>query len=83
MLRTAFPDAHYTLEDRIAESDKGAARWTFRGMHQGEFIRENPLKGSTRKGEGMSGPSDSKTLSIHNPTEDMGGTIARSRRLGT
>ena len=28
MLRTAFPDLHYTLEDVIAEGDTVAARWT-------------------------------------------------------
>ena len=38
MLCTAFPDAHDTLADIIAEGDKGAARWTWRGMHQGEFM---------------------------------------------
>ena len=35
---TAFPDAHYTLEDLIAEGDKVAYRYTFRATHQGEFM---------------------------------------------
>jgi predicted ester cyclase len=43
MLCTAFPDAHYTLEDIIAEGDQGAARWTLRGMHQGEFMGIAPM----------------------------------------
>jgi predicted ester cyclase len=36
-LRTAFPDAHVTLEDILAEGDRVAYRLTIRGTHQGEF----------------------------------------------
>ena len=32
--RTAFPDAHYTVEDQISERDKVVTRWTVTGMHQ-------------------------------------------------
>jgi steroid delta-isomerase-like uncharacterized protein len=35
---TAFPDAHWAMEDMIAEGDKVAYRCTFRGTHQGEFM---------------------------------------------
>jgi predicted ester cyclase len=34
---TAFPDLHFTLEDRIAEGDKVVSRWTFHGTHKGEL----------------------------------------------
>ena len=34
----AFPDIHFTLDVQIAEGDKVATRWTFRGTHQGEFM---------------------------------------------
>ena len=37
MLLGAFPDAEFATEDMIAEGDKVAARWTFRGTHQGDF----------------------------------------------
>ena len=37
MLRSAFPDAHFTVEDRIVEGNTLVARWTMRGTHQGEF----------------------------------------------
>lgn len=35
--RHAFPDAHCTTEEQIAEGDKVATRWTIRGTHQGEL----------------------------------------------
>src|SRR6266567_5236337 len=35
---TAFPDAHFTVEDEIAEGDRVASRATLRGTHQGEFM---------------------------------------------
>jgi steroid delta-isomerase-like uncharacterized protein len=37
MLRTAFPDLHFTIEDQIAEGDMVATRWTARGTHHGQF----------------------------------------------
>jgi steroid delta-isomerase-like uncharacterized protein len=37
MLRQAFPDIHFTIEDQIAEGDRVATRWTARATHQGEF----------------------------------------------
>jgi steroid delta-isomerase-like uncharacterized protein len=38
MYRGAFPDGHTTVEDVIAEGDKVAYRWTFRGTHRGELL---------------------------------------------
>ncbi len=38
MYRTAFPDAHYTVEDQIADQDKVVTRWTARGTHQGPLM---------------------------------------------
>jgi steroid delta-isomerase-like uncharacterized protein len=37
MLRAAFPDIHFTVEDQIAEGDKVVTRWTARATHTGEF----------------------------------------------
>ncbi len=35
---TGFPDAQNIVEDIVAEGDKVAARWTFRGTHKGEYL---------------------------------------------
>ena len=35
--RTAFPDAHATLDDVVADAERVAFRMTIRGTHQGEF----------------------------------------------
>jgi len=37
MFRGSFPDAQFTVEDRIVEGDRIAVRWMMRGTHQGEF----------------------------------------------
>ncbi len=37
MLRKAFPDLHFTVEDQIAEGDMVVTRWTARGTHKGQF----------------------------------------------
>ena len=37
MLRTGFPDSHYTVEDLIAEGDRVATRYTFYGTHTGDY----------------------------------------------
>jgi steroid delta-isomerase-like uncharacterized protein len=36
MVRTAYPDFHITIADEIAEGDKVAFRFTWRGTHKGE-----------------------------------------------
>lgn len=37
MLRTAFPDLQFTIEDQIAEGDMVVTRWSARGTHKGQF----------------------------------------------
>lgn len=38
MIRGAFPDLHVSIDSLIAEGDVIAARTTWRGTHQGEFM---------------------------------------------
>jgi predicted ester cyclase len=38
MLRKAFPDIKYTVEDMIEDGDKPVARWSAKGTHKGEFM---------------------------------------------
>ncbi len=45
MIYGAFPDAHFTLEDIVAEGDTVAWRFTVRGTHTGPF-RGLPPTGS-------------------------------------
>ena len=42
MLRGAFPNLKVTVEDQIAEGDRVATRWIFRGTHQGDFMGMPP-----------------------------------------
>jgi steroid delta-isomerase-like uncharacterized protein len=37
VFRAAFPNLHFTVEDMLAEGDKVATRFTWRGTHQGVF----------------------------------------------
>ena len=38
MVRSAFPDLHYTVENVLAEGEMVAGHVTVRGTHQGEFL---------------------------------------------
>lgn len=42
MLRSAFPDLEYTIEDQIAEGDRVAQRLVGHGTMQGEFLGMQP-----------------------------------------
>ena len=42
LVRGAFPDGRITIEDLVAEGDRVAVRWTFRGTHRGEFMGVAP-----------------------------------------
>jgi len=36
-LRAGFPDIRFTIEDVVAEGDRVAVRWTWKGTHTGSF----------------------------------------------
>ncbi len=51
MLRNAFPDITYTIEDLIAEGDKVVARWSAQGTHRGDFMGIPPTNKQVRFSE--------------------------------
>lgn len=38
VLHSAFPDIHFTIEDRFGIEDKLVVRWICHGTHKGEFM---------------------------------------------
>jgi len=38
MIRTAFPDIHWVVEETIASEDKVVSRFKWTGTHRGEFL---------------------------------------------
>ena len=40
--RSAFPDAHMTIDDIVAEGDKVMVRWTARATHKGQLLNLAP-----------------------------------------
>src|SRR5579862_542406 len=38
MMRSAFPDIHWVVDETIASGDKVVTRFTWTGTHQGDFI---------------------------------------------
>ncbi|BCS19718.1 ester cyclase [Aspergillus puulaauensis] len=38
MMRSAYPDIQWTLDDTVIEDDRAVAQFTMRGTHQGEFF---------------------------------------------
>src|SRR5689334_295846 len=38
IFRTAFPDAHFTIDDLVAEGQKVVVRWTMQATQQGHFF---------------------------------------------
>jgi steroid delta-isomerase-like uncharacterized protein len=53
MFLAAFPDAHITDEDVIAEGDKVVRRYTTRGTHQGETQMFGPPTGKQIEQKGI------------------------------
>ena len=73
MFHAAFPDLHFTVEDRIAEGDKMAVRWTMSGTHQGEYQGRPPTqKRITVTGVSLFRLADGKIQEIHVNMDRLG-----------
>ena len=44
MMRAAFPDLYYIVEDQVAEGDKGITPYAASGTHQGELMGIAPTE---------------------------------------
>jgi steroid delta-isomerase-like uncharacterized protein len=70
---TAFPDAHFTSEELIAEGDTVAVRRTFRGTHTGSFMGIPPTgKQVTTTVMTMNRFAHGKIVEVWNNTDDLG-----------
>jgi steroid delta-isomerase-like uncharacterized protein len=73
MVRNAFPDLNVNVDDLIAEGDKVALRWTFRGTHKGEFGKISATgKQVTITGITISRIADGKTVESWWSDDDLG-----------
>jgi steroid delta-isomerase-like uncharacterized protein len=50
LVRGAFPDGQISIEDLVAEGDRVAVRWMFRGTHRGEFMGVSPTGNEVEMG---------------------------------
>jgi len=78
-LRVAFPDGVFTIEQQIAEETRTAARWTFKGTHQGPFLGVSPThKVMTDQGIDIFHFADGKIIDIWANEDALG----LSKQLG-
>lgn len=70
---TAFPDAHFTTEELIAEGDTVAVRRTFRGKHTGSFMGIPPTgKQVTTTVMTINRFAGGKIVEVWNNTDELG-----------
>ena len=72
-LLDAFPDIHYTIDELIADGDKVAVRWTWKGTHKAAFTTI-PATGRsvTNGGMGIYEFRNGKIVNIHLLTDRLG-----------
>lgn len=76
-LHAAFPDLHYTLESLVAEDDRVAVRWTWRGTHTGAFRTIAPTgKQISNSGQAIFTFVEGKIASTSLQTDRLGFLVA-------
>ena len=80
MLRTAFPDLHFSIEHLVAEGDTVAGRLAMNGTHQGSLMGMSPTGRSVRQNHmHFVRFSDGKAVEHWGVRDDVG----MMRQLGT
>jgi steroid delta-isomerase-like uncharacterized protein len=73
MLRAAFPDIHFTIEDQFADGDRVMTRRTARGTHKGAFQGIPPTNKQVRlAGTDIDRFADGKVVECWTSTDDLG-----------
>jgi predicted ester cyclase len=76
-LRAAFPDLHYTSDEIVAEGDRVAVRWTWRGTFTNTFRRYAPTgKAMTSTGLAIFQLTDGKVVRTSLETDRLGFLVA-------
>ncbi len=79
LLRTAFPDLRYTIEDLVIGTDAVAARTTMRGTHLGDYFGTPPTGRSFAVQQiTIEHFRDGRIVAHHRVTDDL----SRMRQLG-
>src|SRR5262245_11556682 len=69
----AFPDIHYVVEDLVAEDDRVAIKWTWRGTHTGDFAGFAPThKAVANEGMAIFQLRNGKITRSTNQTDRLG-----------
>lgn len=73
MLYDIYTDPSFTVEDQIAEEDKVLTRWTFRGVHTGEYMGAAPTgKQVTTTGMHLFRLAGGKIVELWLNSDDLG-----------
>jgi steroid delta-isomerase-like uncharacterized protein len=73
MLRSAFPDLHFSVVDQIAEGDRVVTRWVAHGTHTGELQGIPPTgKRCTTSGIGIDRIADGRIVECWAIFDELG-----------
>ena len=89
IIRSVLPDAHYEVDDLVAEADKVVVRWRLLGTHKGNFHNIAPTgKGITLRGIAIYRLEDRKlaerwvVTDLHGLLEEIRGSAVGNEQTG-